>query len=178
MVNFCCVPECKSGYKSVKKSDTVTLFRFPKNEAIQQKWIKAIPHKNWSVTQNHTGCAHHFGESDFIAESTDKREARKEACPNSHVQRCRLKSTAVPYIFPSLPHYLFCNPSAPRRITSNTTDARLMKENCKLKKQADLLFDSEKVANLFEFKEKINQESLPSGYVSVTDRVANSDKFQ
>ena len=44
-----------------------------------------------------------------------------------------------------------------------------MNKNSKLKKQADLLFDSEEVANLSEFKEKINQESLPSGYVSVTE---------
>ena len=44
-----------------------------------------------------------------------------------------------------------------------------MKEKFKLKKQADLLFDSEKVVILFEFKEKINQESLPSGYESVTE---------
>ena len=43
-----------------------------------------------------------------------------------------------------------------------------MNENFKLKKQANLLFDSEKVANLSELKEKIIQESLPSGYVSVT----------
>ena len=44
-----------------------------------------------------------------------------------------------------------------------------MNENFRLKKQADLLFDSEKVANLSEFKEKINQKSLPSGYVYVTE---------
>ena len=98
MVNSCCVPECKSGYKSVKKSDTVSLFRFPKNEIIRQKWIKAIPRKNWSVTQNHRVCAHHFDKSIllqspliyFISESTDKREARKQACTNSRLQRCRL----------------------------------------------------------------------------------------
>ena len=44
-----------------------------------------------------------------------------------------------------------------------------MNENFKLKRQADLLFDSKKVANLHEFKEKRIQESLPSGYVSVTE---------
>ena len=81
MVNSCCVPECKSCYKSVKKSDKVALFRFPKS----------------------------------------------------------------------------------------TSDARLINDKFKLKKQADLLFDNEKVANLSEFKEKINQESLPSGYESVTE---------
>ena len=169
MVNSCCVPECKSGYKSVKKSDTVSLFRFPNNEIIRQKWIKAIPRKNWSVTQNHRVCAHHFDESDFITESTDKRKACKQACTNSRLQRCHLKSTAVPHIFPSLPHYLSTNPSAPRPTTSSTSDARWVNENFRLKKQADLLFDSEKVANLSEFKEKINQEFLPSGYMSVTE---------
>ena len=45
MVNSCCVPECKSGYKSVKKSDTVALFRFPKNEIIRQSGSKRYPVK-------------------------------------------------------------------------------------------------------------------------------------
>ena len=169
MVNSCCVPECKSSYKSVKKSDIVALFRFPKNEIIRQKWIKAKPDKIWSVSQNHRVCAHHFDESDFIAQSTDKRETRKQACTNLRLQRCCLKLTAVPHIFPSLPHYLSFNISAPRPTTSSTSDARLINKNFKLKKQADLLFDSENVANLSEFIEKINQESLPSDYVSVTE---------
>ena len=123
MVNSRCVPECKSCYKSVKKSDMVALFRFPKNKIIRQKWIKVIPHRNWSVTQNHRVCAHHFDESDFITESTDKKEACKQACTNSGLQRCGLKSTAVSHIFPSLPHYLSSNPSAPYPTTSSISDA-------------------------------------------------------
>ena len=75
----------------------------------------------------------------------DKREARKQACTNSRLQRCRLKSTAVLHIFPSLPHYLSSTSSAPRPTTSSTSDGRLMNENFQLKKQANLLFDSEKV---------------------------------
>ena len=156
-------------YKSVKKSDTIALFRFQKNEITRQKWMNAIPHKNWSVTQNHKVCPHHFDESDFITQSADQRKARKQACTNSRLQRCRLNSTAVSHIFRSPPHYLSSNPSESRPTTSSTSDARLMNENFKLKKQANLLFDSEIIANLSEFKEKINQESLPNGCVSVTE---------
>ena len=154
MVNSCCVPECKSGYKSVKKSEKISLFRFPKNEILRQKWIKAIPRKNWTLTENHRVCAYHFSEDDFIKTSADHRDSRKQARPNQDLQRIRLISTAVPHIFPSLPHYLSSNATASRPTTSSSSAARLINENAAIEKQNDVLFQSELVKNFSEFREK------------------------
>ena len=54
MVNSCCVPECKSGYKSSKKSEPIPLIKFPQNDVLRLKQIKAILCKNWTLTQNRT----------------------------------------------------------------------------------------------------------------------------
>ena len=55
MVYTCCVPSCKTGYKSEKNSKKHTLFGFPK-----QNWIAAIPCKNWVINKNHKVCSKHF----------------------------------------------------------------------------------------------------------------------
>jgi len=44
-----------------------------------------------------------------------------------------------------------------------------MNENIQINKQAELLFESENVKNLSEFKEKIKTECLPHGFVSVEE---------
>ena len=165
MVNSCCVPESKSGYKFNKKSQPVALFKFPQNDIMQQKWIKAIPRKNWTVTQYHRVCAHHFTEDDFITKSNDLKKTRKLARTHQHMERIRSKPTAVPHIFLSLPQYLSSIAPAPRPTTSSTSAARLMNESIQINKQANLLFENEKVKNLSELKEKIKTESLPGGFV-------------
>ena len=65
MVNTCCVPSCNSGYKSSKNPEKVALFKFPKDESLKNKCIKAIPRKTWTVNNSHRVSTNHFGESDF-----------------------------------------------------------------------------------------------------------------
>ena len=43
MVFTCCVPGCNTGYRSNKSKEKVSLFIFPKDEDMRQKWIRAIP---------------------------------------------------------------------------------------------------------------------------------------
>ena len=43
VVYTCCVPGCKTGYKSEKDSEKHTLFGFPNDEKLRQNWIAAIP---------------------------------------------------------------------------------------------------------------------------------------
>ena len=169
MVNACCVPECKSGYRSNKTAKPVALFKFPKDDVIRQKWIKAIPRKNWSITSNHRVCALHFSEVDFIFNSTDHRSGRKQARNSAKLKRLRIKSTAIPHIFPSLPHYLSSNVSTSRPTSSSTSEARLMKQNIEISNQVNQQLERERVENFSEFKVKIKRETLPSGFVSVEE---------
>lgn len=49
MPNKCCVPRCRGNYKNGSK---VRIFRFPKDEELRQKWIRAIPRENFLPTEN------------------------------------------------------------------------------------------------------------------------------
>ena len=40
----CCVPQCKGNYKGCPR---VTVFGFPQDESLKQKWIHAIKRKNF-----------------------------------------------------------------------------------------------------------------------------------
>ncbi|TRY71681.1 hypothetical protein TCAL_14044 [Tigriopus californicus] len=55
MVNKCCAPGCRTGYKAledhertdqVAKLEAVSIHKFPPDPSLQQKWIQAIPRKD------------------------------------------------------------------------------------------------------------------------------------
>ena len=78
----CCVPGCRVGYKerigkSKKASESVPLYKFPKDEKLRTQWISAIPRKNWTVTASHRICKNHFTEDDFLKLSCDTNSARR-----------------------------------------------------------------------------------------------------
>lgn len=60
----CCVVYCKSGYRN--NHDKVTQFSVPKNKELREKWAKAIPRKNFILTEKHYVCSKHFAEQDLI----------------------------------------------------------------------------------------------------------------
>ena len=94
------------------KPEPVTLFRFLQNDVLWQKTVKAIPHKNWTVTKNHGVCALHFTEDNFITKSNDHEELQKLSRTSQTVKWIRLKITAVSDVFPLLPQYLSSNAPA------------------------------------------------------------------
>ena len=68
MVNKCCVPGCRSNYKSIKKGvlfESCTVFSFPKNESHRKEWIRRIP-RDLTITKNTVVCIKHFHEEDII----------------------------------------------------------------------------------------------------------------
>ena len=73
MAFTCCVPECNTGYCSSQAVEKVAVFRFPKNDKLCQKWIKAISRKSWLPEDNHKVCAKHFNVDDFKITSSDTR---------------------------------------------------------------------------------------------------------
>ena len=71
MVNTCCVPGCKTGYKSHKNHPKIALFQFPSKEVLKNKWLKSTPQKNWTLSSSHRVCAKLFYENDLITKSTN-----------------------------------------------------------------------------------------------------------
>lgn len=49
----CCVPGCKSNYKTkYGENRRVSIFKFPKSDEQRAQWIRSIPRKNWEPTKN------------------------------------------------------------------------------------------------------------------------------
>ena len=95
MVNVCCVPGCRTGYKCTKTShqlsEAIPLFKFPVDLILKKKWINAIPRKDWTFLPNHQACAKHFAENDLIKTLTDQRKDQADARPATNLQELCLK---------------------------------------------------------------------------------------
>lgn len=104
MPNKCCVPGCQSNYKGNVTEGYVTVFKFPEESSLKQKWIKNIPRKNWTPGRFSFVCIKHFAESDL-----DRKELYKDSDGNQREfmrKKPVLVKSAVPSIFPNLPSYL------------------------------------------------------------------------
>ena len=172
MVCTCCVPGCKTGYKSNKNPQKISLFRFPKNESLKAKWIKIIPRENWTWTDSHRVCANHFHEEDFETESTDHRASRKANRDITELKQARLKPNAIPRIFMGLPKYLSKELPSCRSTSKCTAAARYADDTIRLEQQIEQAFAEDKFDNFESFKSKIASTTLPSGFFILDDSVS------
>lgn len=60
MTNCCVVPNCKTGYRSLKVKRSV--FKVPRNEGLSTKWKAVIPR----LKKSSFVCERHFKEEDII----------------------------------------------------------------------------------------------------------------
>ena len=139
MVYTCCVPGCKTGYTSCKNEEKIGLFKFPSSEEFRQKWIAAIPRKNWQVTKTTKISAKHFTDEDIENQSTDLHDKRRTDRPTQTLKRLKLKSTAIPRIFPNLPKYLSLTIPKERSKVS-TSAARQEKQDAILQQSTKEMF--------------------------------------
>ena len=166
-MGFCyCAPGCKTGYRSQKTSNKISVFRFTKDPMLKQKWISAIPRKNWAVNDSTRICALHFEKNNFITDSTDGNSRRHNKHNSKALKQARLKPNAVPHIFPHLPKYLSTNTSAPRTTACPSASSRLAKENNSILENCKQMFQ-ENISDLSSLKEKLLCETLPSGFISI-----------
>ncbi|KAH9382580.1 hypothetical protein HPB48_010346 [Haemaphysalis longicornis] len=102
MPGKCCVPRCNGNYDSGPR---VHVPAFPKDELAGQRWIRAIPRDNLSVSKHSKVCERHFKPDDILREGShvDEVTGRTVTAPLSQV---RLRPDAVPTIFPSCPSYI------------------------------------------------------------------------
>jgi hypothetical protein len=49
MVNKCCIPRCSGNYATGEK---VHVFKFPKDDNMREKWLKAIHRENFKISEH------------------------------------------------------------------------------------------------------------------------------
>ncbi|XP_077486363.1 uncharacterized protein LOC144097541 [Amblyomma americanum] len=105
MPNTCCVPGCRSGYKGV--TEKVSLFRFPADKELSEKWKRAIPREeagDFNFDSKYARvCDRHFHAAHIIR--VEEFAVNGDAVS---LQRGRpaLRPDALPRIFEGLPGYL------------------------------------------------------------------------
>ena len=177
MVYTCCVPECRTGYKKQKRDaedadlEKVPIFEFPKDKDQQLKWLRAIPRDNLTITSSTRVCAKHFYEDDFVHCSTDLREGRKQSRESVTLKVIRLKSNAIPRIFPNVPSYLTIKAPNTRNVAS-TSVSRLERVNQRIQERNEQTLQQDSISDVSELRSKLGLNVLPSGFVSVDKATA------
>jgi hypothetical protein len=114
MPDRCCVPCCESNYCSTKETQGyISVFRFPSNPQLFNKWVKSIPRENWAPSKRSVVCIKHF-EPHFILTSYHYPTASGQT-QTYHCDRPKLKPEAYPTIFLGAPKYLTKLVKPPRK---------------------------------------------------------------
>ncbi|XP_037526412.2 uncharacterized protein LOC119403555 [Rhipicephalus sanguineus] len=116
MPNKCSVPGCTGNYRTGKK---IQVFSFPKDGDALNKWLRAIPRKDFVPTSCTKVCADHFDAS-CIERTTSYTDPRTGRVIEVALPVPRLRPGSVPTIFPGCPSYL----SVSDHNTRETPDAK------------------------------------------------------
>ena len=166
----CSVSSCKSGYRPTSNSPVIlkkiSFFAFPRNTELRKKWTKACHRQNFEPTEYSRICSLHFEDDDFETLSSDTVTSRKAKRPL--LKQRKLKSNAVPRIYPNLPQRMQ-NPKTPPRSSSVTAAARLVHENESISKLNVETLSRDNCLNFADFVDKVKTASLPSKYFKVYD---------
>lgn len=173
MVNSCCVPGCRTGYKpkegETDSAENISLFRFPRDAALQEQWLRAIPRENLRMSDSLRVCAKHFYSEDVEFSSQDSRIKRRDSRESKLLKSARLKPCAMPRIFPSLPRYLTKPPASKslRPTTSTSASARLQMENSRIEELNSSMMSEDLVSSFDELCQKLKEVSLPVDFVPI-----------
>ena len=133
MVNTCCMPGCKSEYKSVKANfanQKIQFVKFSTDVQLWQKWMRLIPCDNWNLSAHHRVCSKHFIEDDYITTWNNRWTKQRLACVTENLQRFCLEPNVVPHVLPSFPMYFSKSNPTSRSTASTFTSARCPKRCC------------------------------------------------
>ncbi len=130
---------------------------FPKNPLRRDQWIKSIPRANWSPSASSVVCSLHFHEEDFKTERCDSNSRRNLG----ELKSKRLKSDAVPRIFPGLPSYLSV-PKPKDRPSTSTSTARRERQAQALEDEAKLFLSQDNIENFEQLSANIPTDFPPS----------------
>ncbi|BFZ14281.1 hypothetical protein BsWGS_17319 [Bradybaena similaris] len=95
MPHSCCVRGCKSNFRG---QEYVSLFRFPSDPDLKDKWLELIGRKDYVVNKNSVVCARHFEPHFIVTVNCVKRSDGSLLCvPRT---KPKLQNDAVPTLFP------------------------------------------------------------------------------
>ena len=119
MPNKCCVFGCRSNYN---KQNEASSFKFPKDDAMREKWLRSINRKDFTPTTHSVVCIKHFAEQFIIRED---RMTRDDGTVIVALRsRPALTTDAYPSLFPNQPSYLSKEPP-PKRISPDERHERI-----------------------------------------------------
>ncbi|CAL1264091.1 unnamed protein product [Larinioides sclopetarius] len=98
----CSVPACRGNYDETNR---VAVFGFPNDKCLREKWLHAIPRKDFNITKNSKVCEKHFKDSEVLRNTTFYIEKTGETL-SAPMKRPKLKENAVPSIFPDCSSYM------------------------------------------------------------------------
>lgn len=165
----CAVLKCRSGYTPTADEKVIietggdnpcakSVFRFPANEKMRGRWLKAIARYKGFANLNYIGvCELHFKPdafNTFLNTSHGKQRSRTT-----------LKANAVPTVFKNYPKYLQPVEVKPR--TEKTLFlSRQEEEHTKMHNLGKCFLEKDQVKLLDELWEKIRKEKLPEGFTA------------
>ncbi|XP_040575184.1 uncharacterized protein [Lepeophtheirus salmonis] len=170
---ICCCPGCRTGFPKPKKKILQkhseencveakhSLHVLPKDPELLKIWIKAIRRENFEPNKYTRICSKHFPKSAFILERRDTNSTRNKK--SGPIQRNKLKSDAIPTIFPDIPKHLQKKTFPERKTTLATSDSRLKQEILRHDSQMEQLSKEDKIENLTDIKKKLSKSNLPKG---------------
>ena len=128
MVNKCCAPGCKTGYKSNRSDAKLKFYKLPLNDAILlNKWIRFLSLKDFHPTKNHRLCELHFQDEDVQRDRVDSNVTRHKS-KSVELGLKHLKPNVVPSKLPNCPAYL-SNPRTPSRSVRASVASRVLLVN-------------------------------------------------
>ena len=143
MVNKCIAPGCRTGYTAESNHIKISVYRFPVEKELRQRWIQRVSCQNWIRQKNH------FQTSDFQVERDDNTRGRGNK--RGILKRKFLRPDAVPSILPNLPKYLSKELTIPR-VTNARSESRKILEKARESKK----LKSDSFKNLTELYEKFS----------------------
>ena len=176
----CCVPLCRSGYKSgdpsVHSAESVSFYAFPHDQTLRNKWLSAIKRvdkdkfgnlNDYVPTASSRVCSLHFHHDDFIRESHDTNTTRYAKRPKTDLKILQLKPSAIPRIFKSYPSYLTSTASAYPDVDRGraTASARFEKQEKQMEALASEFLENDRIDNFETLCERLSFLVLPSNYL-------------
>ena len=129
-------------YSMKKDGKSTSFYHFPlDNQELLDRWLKAIPRKNFQPTKHSLICSINFCQEDIMI-------IREDSSPRRHkselLMRPRLRTDAIPMIFPGLPKYLSAKPNI-KRTGNASTASRFQNMEARLIENIQAFFNADKV---------------------------------
>lgn len=154
MPRTCCVPGCKSNYRSsIKTEGPVTTYVFPSDAKLKKKWIRAIHRDAFEPNDKTVVCIKHFSDCYIVREDKGVRSDGSLLVVPRKIPL--LVKGAVPTIFENQPTYMSKNVSL-RKSPEERANAIIRKDEeifvewCK----------NDKISSFNEMKVKLSKKNL------------------